>query len=102
MIELSSEVNQLGDSIKFYVQRNSYYAGTFLTDLFTPKGAFQYAEQTIDESKELNSSYLKALLEQVFNKNSSNIRFNEKTMRVLNQELEKVSLMESTIRISNY
>ncbi|MBL57647.1 MAG: hypothetical protein CMP61_10685 [Flavobacteriales bacterium] len=99
VIELSSEVNQLGDSIKFYVQRNSYYAGTFLTDLFTPKGAFQYAEQTIDESKELNSSYLKALLEQVFNKNSSNIRFNEKeTMRVLNQELEKVSLMESTIK----
>ena len=27
----------------FYVKRNNYYAATFLSDLFTPKSAFEYA-----------------------------------------------------------
>lgn len=99
VLELSNEVNQLNDSIKFYVQRNNYYAGTYLTDLFTPKSAFEYAEEKIQETKKVDSNYLNALLEEVFNKNSSNINFNQKeTERVLVQELEKISLMETTIK----
>jgi membrane-associated HD superfamily phosphohydrolase len=47
----------------------------------------------------VDSNYLNALLEEVFNKNSSNINFNQKeTERVLVQELEKISLMETTIK----
>lgn len=99
VVELSKEINQLGDSIKFYVKRNNYYAGTYLNDLFTPKSAFEYAEKEIDDQNGVDAKFLKNLLEGVLNKNASNISYNQKeTDRVLIRELEKVSLMESTIK----
>lgn len=99
IIELTREVEQLGDSVKFYVKRNNYYAGTFLSDLFTPKSAFEYAEKKVKDSKGLKSKYLQDLLEQVFNKNSSNISYNSvETERILDQELVKIALMETTIK----
>ncbi|MAW65512.1 MAG: hypothetical protein CMD18_04885 [Flavobacteriales bacterium] len=99
VVKLSKEVDLLNDSAKFYVRRNNYYAATFLNDLFTPKSAFEYSEKIIDDNKKLNSKYLHDLLEQVFNKNSSNISFNTKeTKRVLDQKLEKIVLMERTIK----
>ena len=82
----------MGDSVKFYVKRNNYYAATFLSDLFSPKSAFEYSQKTFKNSSQFNSDYLNSLLEKVLNKNSSNISYNSKeTERVLNQELEKVT-----------
>lgn len=99
VIELSSEVNSLDDSTKFYFKRNNYYAGTFLNDLFTPKTAFEYAEEQASQSKGINDDYLIGVLESVLNKNSANITFNSKeTAKILQQELEKVSLMERTVK----
>lgn len=99
VIELTREVNLLGDSVKFYVKRNNYYAGTYLSDLFTPKSAFEYAEKKVEDSKGIKAKYLQDLLEEVFNKNSSNIWYNSKeTERVLEQEMEKIALMENTIK----
>tara|TARA_B100000674_G_scaffold114976_2_gene86314 strand:- start:154 stop:2205 length:2052 start_codon:yes stop_codon:yes gene_type:complete len=99
VVEFSKEVDQLGDSVKFYVKRNNYYAATFLSDLFTPKSAFEYAEKKIDKNNKIKPDYLRNLLEQVFNKNSSNIGYNNiETNRVLNQELEKIVLMERTVK----
>ncbi len=99
VVELTNEINELGDTIKFYVKRNNYYAGTFLNDLFTPKSAFEYASERIADQKGVDERFLKGIIEGVFNKNAANISFNKKeTDRVLEQELEKVSLMESTIK----
>lgn len=99
VVELTNEINELGDTIKFYVKRNNYYAGTFLNDLFTPKSAFEYASARIADQKGVDERFLKGIIEGVFNKNAANISFNKKeTDRVLEQELEKVSLMESTIK----
>lgn len=99
VVKLSKEVDLLNDSAKFYVRRNNYYAATFLSDLFTPKSAFEYSEKIVNENKKVNSKYLHDLLEQVFNKNSSNISFNNKeTKKVLDQTLEKIVLMERTIK----
>ena len=99
VIEFSQEVDQLGDSVKFYVKRNNYYAATFLSDLFTPKSAFEYAQKTINRNNTVKADYLHDLLEKVFNKTSSNISYNDKeTNRVLDQELEKIVLMERTIK----
>ena len=99
VVKLTKEVDLLTDSAKFYVRRNNYYAATYLSDLFTPKSAFEYSEKTIKDNKKVNSNYLRDLLEFVFNKNSSNINFNIKeTKRVLDQKLEKIVLMERTIK----
>tara|TARA_Y100000766_G_C18907594_1_gene606680 strand:+ start:1084 stop:3213 length:2130 start_codon:yes stop_codon:yes gene_type:complete len=99
VIKLTKEVDLLNDSVKFYVRRNNYYAATYLSDLFTPKSAFEYSEKIINDNKKVNSKYLRDLLELVLNKKSSNISFNIKeTKRVLDQKLTKIVLMERTIK----
>lgn len=99
IIELTTEVNKLGDSTKFYVKRNNYYAATLLSELFTPKSAYEYAEEQLDNVKDIESSYLIDLLEGVINKDAPNIHYNAKeTERVLQQDLSKIELKETTIK----
>jgi len=99
VIELSSEVNELNDSVKFYVKRNNYYAGTYLGDVFTPKTAFEFSIDKLGNQNKLNTQYLLNILEEVFNKNSANVSFNNKeTARILNQEQGQVVLKEATVK----
>lgn len=99
VIELTSEVNQLSDSTKFYVKRNNYYAATELSEVFTPKSAYEFAAEKLSEQKGKKESFLLDVLEDVINKDAANISFNQKeTNRVLKQDLEKVELKETTIK----
>ncbi len=98
VIELTTEVSSFSDSTKFYVYRNNYYAATTLEDVFTPKSAYEFAIEKIDQAKGVHEDFMGELVESLLTRESGSISYNkDDTERILGKALSKVDRKEKTI-----